>query len=85
MPHLMVQKGSPVPRYVVDKFRYNIFVRSRIPDMSLVKFPPVIVDLLHLFVRTFKKRNIIQVPLIIVAIILFREHIMIETAKVIFF
>src|SRR6187401_756677 len=75
----------PVPRYMVDKFCYYVFVRSGIPDMSFVQLPPVIIDLLHFFVRAFKKRNIIQVPLIVLTIILLREYVMIETGKVILF
>jgi hypothetical protein len=60
----------PVPRNVINKFGNNITVVTNMTDMCLVKFPPVIIYLLDLLVGTFKKWDIIQIPLSIFLVIL---------------
>ena len=58
---------------------------SGVPDMRFIKLPPVIINFFYLLVRTFKKGNIVDIPLIVFAIILLRKSILIKTGKTIFF
>ena len=75
----------PVPMHIVDEFGDHVFVVANIPDMGLVQFPPVIIYLLNLFIRTFKKRNIIKIPLGIFLVIFVGQFVVVKYRKVIFF
>jgi hypothetical protein len=55
--------GIPVPAYMVDEFGDNVSIVTDASDMRFIHFPAVIIYLLQVPIRTFKKRNIVKIPL----------------------